>query len=193
MLSSFNTGVLSKFNVASLPPATKRVRDINNTINTLNGTETADNIQFSDILPNVQNSEPVKLLNPDILLNMIHSNAKKYGVDPKLINAVIKNESGYNVNARSSAGAIGLMQLMPDTARSLGVTNINDPAQNVEAGTKYLSRLMKKYNGNIILTLAAYNAGPGAVDNNNGIPPYKETRNYIYNVLTTYIPTPQNT
>ncbi len=121
------------------------------------------------------------------LLTMIEKISDKHGVDDKLVKALIRQESGFNPNAKSKAGAMGLMQLMPQTAKHLGVTDPYNPVQNVEGGVKYLKSMLDKYNGNIILALAAYNAGPGAVDKFYGVPPYKETQNYVKNILANYL------
>lgn len=114
---------------------------------------------------------------------LISDTAGRYGIDPTLVKAVVKAESDFNPNATSPVGARGLMQLMPSTGAAMGAGNLYDPAQNIEAGVKYLKQLLDHYQGNEQLAVAAYNAGPGAVDAHGGVPPYQETRQYVANVL----------
>ena len=110
---------------------------------------------------------------------LIYDVGQRHSVDPRFIHAVIWQESKYKIEAKSHAGAQGLMQLIPATAERFGCEDVYDPAQNIEAGTKYLRWLLKRFDGDVELALAGYNAGEGAVDKYNGIPPYNETRNYV--------------
>jgi soluble lytic murein transglycosylase-like protein len=112
--------------------------------------------------------------------------AKRHGLDPALVLAVANVESGLRPSAVSPKGARGLMQLMPPTARDMGVTDVFDPLQNLEGGTRYLRELLSRYDGDLKRALAAYNAGPGAVDKYKGVPPYRETLAYVRRVLEKY-------
>lgn len=117
---------------------------------------------------------------------LIVSIGEREGIDPRFIHAVMSQESKYKVRARSHAGAQGLMQLMPATARRFGCRDPHDPAANIAAGTKYLSWLLKRFEGDVELALAGYNAGEGSVDKYNGIPPYPETQNYVRIISSRY-------
>jgi len=117
---------------------------------------------------------------------IIDTYSKKYGVDPNLVTSIIKAESNFNPNAVSKAGAAGLMQLMPETAKALGITNIFEPKENIEGGIRYLKRLLDEFNQNLPLALAAYNAGPELVKEINDIPSIDETKNYVEKVLKFY-------
>jgi soluble lytic murein transglycosylase-like protein len=105
--------------------------------------------------------------------------AKKHGIDPALLAGLVKQESGFNPNAGSPAGARGLTQLMPGTAAGLGVTNVLDPLQSLDGGAKYLRQQLDAFGGDVTRALAAYNAGPGSVQRYGGVPPYAETQNYV--------------
>ena len=205
----FSSNIQNLINTGGKEAAIQRAVSLNQRINTIENqlnpkTEEATNMQtFVDALKTSMKERNVfRLQNTTLdapptipssnysraqLGNIISNISAKYNVDEKLVNALIKQESGFNVNARSKTGAMGLMQLMPATAKSLGVKDPYNPIQNIEGGVKHLSGLLKRYNGNIILALAAYNAGGGAVDKYNGVPPYKETQNYVKAILANYL------
>ena len=117
---------------------------------------------------------------------IIYRAGEKQGVDPRFIHAVIKQESRYNPKAVSYVGAEGLMQMMPATAQRFGLKNPFDAKANVEAGTKYLKWLLKRFDGDVTLALAGYNAGEGSVDKYKGVPPFSETQNYVKKIVATY-------
>lgn len=145
----------------------------------------------SQPLPAVQKMDTAKTVLADMpladqnLSTLIEAAARKYKVDPKLVAAVAEVESNGNQDAVSSVGAIGVMQLMPDTAASLGVDPYNKQ-QNIEGGAKYLRQMLDTFGGDTKKAVAAYNAGPGAVKDYGGVPPYKETQNYVNKVLDIY-------
>ena len=141
----------------------------------------------------IEQIAPIETLKEKIIHNkpknvdeIISSVSKKYNVDENFIRAIIKQESGFNPNATSKKGAMGLMQLMPKTAKGLGVADAYNPTQNVDGGVRYIKSLMDKYDGDMKVALAAYNAGPTAVNRYGGIPPYKETQNYVNKVMAIY-------
>lgn len=117
---------------------------------------------------------------------LIETVALKHGLDPELVHAVVQAESNYQPRAKSNVGARGLMQVMPKTAKDFGIKNLYDPENNLEAGVQYLKWLMERFDGNLKKTIAAYNAGPGAVRRYRGIPPYQETRQYVQKVMKNF-------
>ena len=148
---------------------------------------------FSPVFAPTVSAAQVETIPDDIPLSgdcdldwIIYHAGERQGVDPRFIHAVIKQESRYNPKAVSGVGAEGLMQMMPATAKRFGLKNPFDPAANVEAGTKYLKFLLKRFNGDVSLALAGYNAGEGSVDKYNGVPPYGETQNYVKKIVGTY-------
>ena len=120
------------------------------------------------------------------LWNTVQETANRHGLDPKLVDLVIRMESGYHPYVVSPKGAQGVMQLMPHTANLYGVRNVFDPTQNISGGVRYLKDLLARFNSDLRLALAAYNAGPGAVEKHGGVPPYQETRNYVRAILSAY-------
>jgi soluble lytic murein transglycosylase-like protein len=123
---------------------------------------------------------------PEQIDALVNQNASIYQIDPALVKAVIANESGFNAAATSPVGAQGLMQLMPETAAAMGVRDPYDPSQNVAGGTRYLKSMLDRFKGDTRLAVAAYNAGPGAVEKYGDVPPYAETQTYVGNVLGSY-------
>jgi soluble lytic murein transglycosylase len=115
---------------------------------------------------------------------IIRKKSRKYNIEPSIIKAVITAESNWNPRAVSKKGAIGLMQLMPSTARDMQINNPYDPEENIEAGTRYLRFLLDKFEGNLTLALAAYNAGPGKIEKSGGVPPFPETKKFVRKVIS---------
>ncbi len=118
--------------------------------------------------------------------SIILSAGKEYGVDPRLIHEVIRQESNYDAAARSTSGARGLMQMMPATARRFDCQDVTDERENVAAGTRYLRWLLERFDGDVALALAAYNAGEGSVDKYDGVPPFGQTRSYVRHIVARY-------
>jgi soluble lytic murein transglycosylase-like protein len=136
--------------------------------------------------PNYERLAEGRVVSSAAIDQAIEAAASKHNVDPNLVRALVKVESNFNPTAVSRKGAMGLMQLMPSTARELNVSNPFDPTQNVDAGVRHLKKLLENFNGDVSLSLAAYNAGQGAVQRNGGVPPFAETRNYVRRITNLY-------
>jgi soluble lytic murein transglycosylase-like protein len=149
------------------------------------GFEAEDSVQPASPAPSVPARIPEAKAAVATPQELVQRAAEKYGLPPALLHSVAKAESGYQVAALSPKGAIGLMQLMPATAAELNA-DPNDPEQNADAGARYLRELLIRYDGSAHRALAAYNAGPGAVERYNGVPPYRETREYIDRILSDF-------
>jgi soluble lytic murein transglycosylase-like protein len=158
--------------------------DIRKALMTLHSTRSLRTNAYGPVL--FDSSARVSAPMPAQLSSLIEDAARTHGVDPRLVAAVASRESAYDPRAVSPAGACGIMQLMPATAHFLGLSDIFDTRANVFAGTRYLRALLDTFHGDLDLALAAYNAGPGAVQKYNGIPPYRETQQYVKIVRASY-------
>ncbi|HOO73376.1 MAG TPA: lytic transglycosylase domain-containing protein [Spirochaetota bacterium] len=138
-------------------------------------------------LAEIKNGKPASEMTPDDINAIADRYARQYRVPASLVKAVIKNESNYNPEAVSPKGAMGLMQLMPSVASDFGIEDPFSPEENIKTGTALLGNLLREYNGDYKLALSAYNAGPGAVNEHNGVPDYPETRDYVKKVIESYL------
>lgn len=172
--------------ISGLEITLQRINSIEKQFQVLTGEAEKPSGEFQSILDASMRTMDGEDVSKEEILGLIDEYSEKNGLDADFVKAVVKQESGFNEKATSHCGAAGLMQLMPGTAKSLGVVNPYDAEDNVKGGTKMLANLLKTYGGNKELALAAYNAGGGAVKKYGGIPPYQETQNYVKNVLSIY-------
>ena len=170
--------VSNRFSRSPIPPRIKKA-PVKNHFICSQDSKKMDMVEKSDKIA----KQPPPLTDRQIIANNVEKAAVKYNLPPQLINAVIRAESNFQVRAVSSAGAQGLMQLMPATAKELGVENSFDIEQNIDGGARYLRKMLDRFGGNVRKALAAYNAGPGTVIKYNGRVPYPETRQYVKRVL----------
>ena len=168
-------------NAAAMRAARSAAAEVNQYV----GRESNQSANAKIVAANFSNTLTTATTGADID-SAIEQAAARHNVDPNLVRAVVKVESNFNPNALSRKGAMGLMQLMPSTARQLNVKNPFDPEQNVDAGVRHLKQLLESYGGDIKLTLAAYNAGAGAVARSSGVPRYAETQNYVRRITDLY-------
>lgn len=182
------TQIEDRFNIKHFAP--QNVVDFQQTLTKQlkNETDGSENINTKkNITGRAANSSSTREESaPGAIADLIQKSAAKYGIDARLLSAVAEAESNYHPDAVSSAGAVGVMQLMPDTAAALGVADPYDARQNIDGGAKYLKELLNDFGGNVRDAVAAYNAGPQAVKEYNGVPPYGETQNYVDHVLDLY-------
>ena len=173
--------------LSSLDITLHRINAIENQFQSLMSYAQKPDADFQKILDSsIENKKNPTSTSRSEINELISKYADKNGLDEDFVKAVINQESGFNPNATSHCGAMGLMQLMPATAQGLGVSNAYDAEQNIEGGTKYLKGLLDRFGNDKSLALAAYNAGPNAVKKYGGIPPYAETQNYVKSVLGKY-------
>jgi soluble lytic murein transglycosylase-like protein len=168
---------------SQLPTYVKLVKDDSVNFNDVLSAEVDQTNNSKDVSPDAIGSVKEKNNYQGDFNEIIDNNSKKYNINSSIIKAIIKAESDFDPSVVSSAGAMGLMQLMPDTAKSLGVGEPFDPVENIEGGVKYLKEMLNKFGGNLELALAAYNAGPGNVVKYGGIPPFQETENYVAKIM----------
>ena len=174
--------------LTGLDIALRRIGTIENRFQSLMGYAPQTDKQFQNILDTTvkaKSGNETSATRAEIA-NLIDKYSEEHNLDAAFVKAVVQQESGFDPNATSKCGAMGLMQLMPSTAQSLGVTDAYDVEQNIYGGTKYLKGLMDRFGNNKELALAAYNAGPNAVKKYGGVPPYSETQNYVKKVLSNY-------